>query len=172
MRNRSKLTQGKVFSILNQPAISSKQRRQDTLKHLNKFIADKHSVMSGHKANKLVWECKGNSTVSYHAVHMLLGLAAPAMGDLEPHNYQTVFCFLSALTLLPCSDKVTICIGFSLWTNNLGLAIISDETGTDKILKFPAWIIYFTAPPPPTLIFHSGHLCLSLPPTSPLPAAL
>lgn len=41
----------------------------------------------------------------------------------------------------------------------------SDETVADKIFKFPASIIYLAAPPPP-LIFHSGHLFLSLPPAS------
>lgn len=58
----------------------------------------------------------------------------------------------------------------------------SEETGTDRILKYPASIINLMAPPPPpphrpphrppTLIFHSGRLFLSLPPTSPLPAVL
>lgn len=114
VHNHSQLTKRKAFSILNQSAISSKQREQDTWKHLNKFITGKHSLfsgMGGHKANKLVCECKVNSTVPHHTVHMLLALAVSATSDLEPHDYQTAFCSLCLNSPLShWFDKVIICI--------------------------------------------------------------
>lgn len=57
----------KAFLILNQSAISSEQREQDTWKHLNKFIVGIHSLCSVagcHKANKLVCERRGSKDSS------------------------------------------------------------------------------------------------------------
>lgn len=58
----------------------------------NTQVTSLHLLIVGHKANKLVCECRGNSTVPHQTGHMPLGLAATAAIDLELYNYPTVFC--------------------------------------------------------------------------------
>lgn len=78
----------------------------------NTQVTSLHLLIVGHKANKLVCECRGNSTVPHQTVHMLLGLAATVTIDLELYNYQTVFCSpCPCLSVLPTTVRICVYFG-------------------------------------------------------------